>query len=165
MGSRARTILLWLFVINLGIALGAGVYEGQIVVPDWIGTSSEAGAQWDADAARSDNTGVRFWVGVTTIPLTLLTLANLLLAVRASGTLRRWWLVASGAALADRIFTFAYFIPTMVALMNSEDSREAVETARQWASLNHIRHAIVLAALLAALKTFARLYEQRGTRS
>jgi hypothetical protein len=27
------TALLWLFVINLGIALGAGLYEHTIVVP------------------------------------------------------------------------------------------------------------------------------------
>ena len=26
-------LLLWLFVINLGIAFGAGVYEHRIVVP------------------------------------------------------------------------------------------------------------------------------------
>jgi hypothetical protein len=28
-------VLLWLFVINLGIAFGAGIYESRVVVPRW----------------------------------------------------------------------------------------------------------------------------------
>ena len=28
-------VLLWLFVINLGIALGAGIYEQRIVISQW----------------------------------------------------------------------------------------------------------------------------------
>ena len=28
-------VLFWLFVINLGIALGAGLYESRVVVPRW----------------------------------------------------------------------------------------------------------------------------------
>lgn len=29
-------ILLWLFVINLGIAFGAGLYESRTTVPQWL---------------------------------------------------------------------------------------------------------------------------------
>ena len=32
------SILLWLFVINLGIAFGAGLYESRIAVPQWLTT-------------------------------------------------------------------------------------------------------------------------------
>lgn len=35
MGLDAATVLLWLFVINPGVAFGAGVYEGRVVVPTW----------------------------------------------------------------------------------------------------------------------------------
>jgi hypothetical protein len=28
-------ILLWLFVIDLGIAFGAGLYESRVVIPRW----------------------------------------------------------------------------------------------------------------------------------
>jgi hypothetical protein len=52
--------LLWLFVINLGIALGAGLYESRIVVPQWIGSSRDAVRRWNADAARRDDVGLRF---------------------------------------------------------------------------------------------------------
>jgi hypothetical protein len=66
-------IVLWLFVINLGIAFGAGLYEGRIVVPQWFSPSGTSGYRWNAEAARRANVGLRFWVYVTTVPLTLIT--------------------------------------------------------------------------------------------
>lgn len=154
-----QATLLWLFVINLGIAFGAGLYEHRIVVPNWI-SSDAGGAHWNAAAARSDNTGLRFWAFVSTGPLTLLTLANLFAAWKSSGTIRGWWLAAALLVLADRMLTFGYFIPTMIRLMNAPDSPEAVAVAKQWWNLNYLRHAIVLVAWLTALQTFALFHLQ-----
>jgi hypothetical protein len=145
-------IVLWLFVINLGIAFGAGLYEHRIVAPDWISVSADGTRHWNAEAARHDDTGLRFWAFVTTMPLTLLTLANLFAAWRARGPIRRWWIASGLAALADRVFTFAYFIPTMVGLMAMADSPDAATAAMRWSNLNYVRHALVLIAWLAALK-------------
>ena len=153
-------LALWLFVINLGIAFGAGLYEHRITSPNWIAFSTGSRMRWDAAAARRDDTGRRFWAFVTTIPLTLLTLANLFYAWNASGGVRAWWLAAALAALADRLFTFAYFIPTMVRLMDTPDSPVAVATATRWLRLNYVRHALVLSAWLAALKTYALIHQQ-----
>lgn len=155
--QRFGRVVLWLFVINLGIAFGAGLFESRILVPQWL-----AGGRWNAEAARQANTGLAFWVYVTTVPLTLLTLANLVVAWRASVELKRWWLFACVAALVDRVFTFAYFIPTMLALMRPADlsDTDAVALAMQWARLDYVRHAITLAAWLAALKAFA-LFHRR----
>jgi hypothetical protein len=90
-------------VINLGIAFGAGLYEARVVVPRW------------ADLPPKDwpNTGLLFWVYVTTVPLTLLAFANLMLdkSVR-----RNWWLDAVFILLMERLTTFSYFIPTMINL-------------------------------------------------
>lgn len=157
-GYNIRRALLWLFVINIGIAFGAGVYEGRIVFNHWLVSSPDSSLHWNAEAVRRDNTGVRFWVFVTTAPLTLLTLANLAAGWRARGALRGWWMGAALAALADRVFTFSYFIPTMVGLMQAPDSPEAVAAAAQWGNLNYVRHAIVLTAWLAALRAFSLLY-------
>jgi hypothetical protein len=158
---RSSTILLWLFVINLGIALGAGLYEHRIVVPQWISSSPESVAHWNAEAVRQHDTGRRFWVFVTTIPLTLLTVANLFAAWRSAGVVRTWWLTAALAALADRVVTFAYFIPTMVGLMSAADSPESVAAATRWSNLNYLRHAVVLLAWLAALKTLSLISSVR----
>jgi len=90
-----RSLLLWLFVINLGIAFGAGLYESRILVPQWLNGSPEAGYRWNAEAARLPDTGLSFWVYVTTVPLTLLTVANLIAAWTTSVTpLRSAWLSA-----------------------------------------------------------------------
>ena len=75
-------VLLWLFVINLGIAFGAGLYESRIAAPQWLSYSRDCGYRWNGEAARSADVGLRFWVYVTTVPLTLLTLASLVAA---------WW--------------------------------------------------------------------------
>ena len=101
---------------NLGIAFGAGLYEHRIVVSKWI-TSGKSGVHWNAEAVLRDDTGRKFWAFVTTVPLTLLTLANPFAAWRSSDAVRGWWLAAGLVALADRAFTFSYFIPTMVGLM------------------------------------------------
>ncbi len=60
---------------------------------------------------------MNFWVYVTTVPLTLLTIAGLVLAQGSRPALRRWWLTAGLISLVDRLFTFDYFIPTMITLM------------------------------------------------
>ena len=147
-------VLLWLFVINLGIAFGAGLYEHRIVTPDWISRDG-SGSHWNAAAARHDNTGLRFWAYVTTGPLTLLTLVNLFVASRTTGPERGWWLAAALVVLLDRILTFSYFIPTMVGLMNAPDSPSSVAAATRWMSLNYLRHALVLGGWLAALKALS----------
>lgn len=162
MSEATSAIVLWLFVINLGIAFGAGLYEHRIVVSRWISASPESKAHWNAEAARQDDTGRKFWAFVSTIPLTLLTLANLFGAWRAAGAVRGWWLAAALAALADRAVTFSYFIPAMVGLMRAADSPESVAAATRWWTLNYLRHAIVLAAWLASLKAFALFHQQQG---
>jgi hypothetical protein len=150
------SIVLALFVINLGIAFGAGLYESRITVPQWLSFSTGSGYQWNAEAARQANVGLRFWVYVTTIPLTLLTLVSLAAAWWTPNEVRYWWLAAAAAVLVDRVMTFGYFIPTMITLMNSPISPpEAVAKATQWINLGYVRHAATLVGWLAALRAFS----------
>lgn len=149
-------IVLWLFVINLGIAFGAGLYETRIVVPQWLGYSPESGYRWNAEAARQADVGLKFWVYVTTVPLTLLTLASLAVAWWTQDVVRNWWLGAATAALVDRGMTFTYFIPTMIKLMRGHafGESEAAIRALQWVRLGYIRQAANLVAWLAAMMAF-----------
>jgi hypothetical protein len=147
------TIVLWLLNINLGIAFGAGLYESRIVVPQWLITTAGSGSRWNAEAARQADVGLRFWVYVTTIPLTVLIVASLVAARWAPQPVRSWWLIACAVAMIDRIMTFAYFIPTMIMLMRGGTLSDAaaVSKARQWAALGYVRLAVTLIAWLAAL--------------
>jgi hypothetical protein len=151
-------ILLWLFIINLGTSFGAGLYEHRIVISRWIGAGPDGVHHWNAEAARRDDTGRKFWAFVTTGPLTLLSIACLIVALKTPGPARTFWLGASIAALADRALTFSYFIPTMLRLLNAADAPASAATARRWATANHLRHALTLAAWLGALNAFALLH-------
>lgn len=151
MGRTIERILLWLFVINLGIALGAGLYEARIQVPEWL-VSTPGGLRWDAEASLRANTGLRFWAFVTTGPLTLLTLASLGLVWGAGGAARDWWLLAISLTVVERIATFAYFIPTMVRLQAAGAGAQVQQTLGSWATANYVRHALNLAAWLCALQ-------------
>jgi hypothetical protein len=157
----ARSAVLVLFVVFLGVALGAGLYESRVEVPQWI-EQTDAGYRWNAEAAREADTGRRFWAFVTTGPLTVLSLASLVLAWRSTGALRRWWLAAAGVSLADRVLTFSYFIPTMLVLMSDPgpDGQEAVDVALRWAALDWVRHGLTLAALLAALRALTLMTDR-----
>ena len=147
MAPHVTTILLWLFVINLGIAFGAGLYEARVVIPSWTHLPPRT---WP-------NTGLLFWVYVTTVPLTLLTLANAVAAWADDGPRRYWWLTAVAITVVERVATFAYFIPTMVRLRGMAGLSEAdVRTGlARWLRLNNGRHVLTLAAWLAALKALS----------
>lgn len=142
-----KEALLWLFVINLGIAAGAGLYEGRVVIPEFASSPPQT---WP-------NTGLMFWVYVTTVPLTLLTLANAIAAWTTRGPRRLWYIVAVTIITIERVATFSYFIPTMAGLMGAEglSQGEVNATLSQWMLLNHGRHALTLAGWLAALKTLS----------
>jgi hypothetical protein len=139
-------MLLWLFVIFLGTAFGAGLYESRVVVPLW---TSDPPA-----SLRSPDSGHRFWVWVTTGPLTLLTFANLVVAWQTQGLVRGWWLTASIVALVERGATFGYFIPTIIRLQRRPTlTQTAVRSAlARWVLLNYVRIGLTLVAWIAALK-------------
>lgn len=142
-----KDVILWLFVINLGIAFGAGIYEARVVVSQWEGLSP---SQWP-------NTGLMFWAYVTTGPLTLLTIASLVAAWMTQGPMRPWYLAAVCIVIVERIATFSYFIPTMLKMMGTEGLAEAdvKETLSQWLMMNHGRHLLTLTGWLAALRALS----------
>jgi hypothetical protein len=160
MPGAMEAVVLWLLVINLGIAFGAGIYEHRIVLPRWSGPPGGRRA-WNAEAAREDDTGRRFWGFATTLPLTVLAAANLYAAWNAPGALGAWWRGAATIALMERISTFAFFIPGMMRLMRQADSPESRAAATRWTTLNHLRHVLVLGSWIAALRAFGLFHAMR----
>jgi hypothetical protein len=139
-----QSVLLWLFVINLGIVFGAGLYESRIVVPLWTSSPPES--------LRSPESGRRFWAFTSTIPLTLLTLANIAVAWQPHAR-REWWLFAAIAILVERIATFGYFIPAMLRMQRTVGSTtELAARIAIWERLNYVRLSLTFVAWLAALK-------------
>ncbi|WP_035187216.1 DUF1772 domain-containing protein [Alteribacter aurantiacus] len=143
MKNNFKEVLLWLFVINLGISVGAGLYESLIVIPEYKGTPPN---DWI-------ETGLSFWVYVSTIPLTLLTIANGVAGWKSKGRRRKWLLTTVGIVALERIFTFSYFIPTMAGMKGGGLPQGEIDAVLdQWTYLNHFRHLLSITAWLLAMR-------------
>lgn len=164
MSEKLITILLWAYVLNLGIACGAGLYESRIEAPRWLSPGPDGSLRWHREAAAEADVGLRFWAFATTLPLTLLTLAGLACLWRAPEPVRSWWLAAVAAGLAERAMTFGYFIPAMLKLLDPVlyGEAEAASRAALWVKLGWVRHAANAASLAAALQAFALWNRFRG---
>jgi hypothetical protein len=145
--GRTATALLWLLTVLLGISVGAGLYEARIMLPVWTATSPDS---WI-------NTGTRFWLFVTTGPLTMTVLVSPWFAWRSTAPVRNWWLASLAVAALERVATFAYFIPTMASLQGNSiaDTSAVVATLESWSWLNHGRHLLSISAWLLALKALS----------
>jgi hypothetical protein len=86
----------------------------------------------------------------------VLTGLNAVAAWRARGPRRRPWLIAVAVLVLERLATFAYFIPTMIGLMQQQATDAGVHaTLTLWMLLNHGRHGLTLVAWIFALRAFA----------
>jgi hypothetical protein len=153
--SHLPDALLLLFIINLGTSFGAGLYETKIILPRWFSTSATSGYNINTAVMQQTDVGRSFWAFVTTGPLTLLTLANLAVALQATAPRHDWWLAATLVTLVERISTFVFFIPNAIRFQNA-DSQPLVNAGRKvrtWIRLNYVRLAFTLLAWLLALKT------------
>lgn len=131
-------------MIYLSIAMGAGLYESRVVMPDWANLARET---WP-------DTGLKFWVYFTTIPLTLLTILSLWAAWQTEGPERVWWLAAALVILVERVATFGYFIPAMIAMQSGTGIPDAQGKAAlaKWLWLNTGRHVLTLIGWLLAMR-------------
>jgi hypothetical protein len=150
-------LLLWLFVINLGISFGAGLYEKIIILPMWFTKFPEIGYRVNVNAMLETDTGRKFWASVNTVPLTLLTLANLIVSLQVTGAKHNWWLAACLLVIIERIGTFSYFIPTALKLMRSKNliEKKASSLISSWLFLNYFRNAFTLIAWIMALEALS----------
>jgi hypothetical protein len=133
------------------------VYEQRVIHLEWFGGSGKTGLRVNSEAMRRADTGRRFWVYVTTVPLTLLTFASMAVALDSQGPVRDWWLGADVITVLERLGTFFFFIPTALRLMPAETLPESgtMAMASRWVQLNRIRIILNLAGWLAALKALS----------
>jgi hypothetical protein len=150
-------ILLSLYILNLGIAFGAGLYEIRIMLPQWFIKTSENGFQLNNNVMNEADTGRKFWGMVTTLPLTLLTITNIVLALQADGQKYEWWLASTLIILVERIATFTFFIPTAILLMQKDTlpTNKISNKITLWVQMNYLRNGLTLLGWLAALKVLS----------
>lgn len=151
-------IALWLFVIVLGLDLGAGVYESRIVVPLWANDVPATLAAGNPFGRVAIDAGVRFWAYMTTT-VAILAVAALMFGLRTQPPQRTWQVVAAVVELCAVAMTLLYFRPTLVRLFMGHGaglSADAIQsTVHLWVRLSLVRIVISLGAWCAALGALA----------
>lgn len=152
-------VFLWLFVIMLGIEIGAGLYEARVIVPLWSHAPPESVWAWNAlrqaNPQFAANAGNRFWI-FTTPAVGLLALIALISGLRTRREHRRWLMAATIPAFFIVAATFIYFVPTLIELMTARadgsNAAQIASKANMWVMLNWVRAVIYLAAWLCGLR-------------
>ncbi|MET0754069.1 MAG: DUF1772 domain-containing protein [Pyrinomonadaceae bacterium] len=155
-------ILLWLFVISLGIELGAGLYETLVVMPMWAAAPPDSVLEYYRHNAANPqftlNAGGRFWMFAT--PLVGLTaIAALLSGLKTRSEHRKWRVAGTILAIIVVISTFAWFVPNIIKLFSEAVTRmsadEITSLTNWWVRLNWVRAVLYAAGWLAALRALS----------
>jgi hypothetical protein len=143
-------------IVVIGGVLGANVYNSVVDVPNWGASipGSLASARQYFGAA---NPGTFFRVAS---PLAQgLALAVLLACWSRGGGLR--WPAAMALVLVvlGDVLTFGYFYPRNSIMMSGPMTDRVLlsATVHSWAAMNHVRSAIILAALVCELTVLGRI--------
>lgn len=158
-----RRALMWL-VATTGVYFllnGAQIFETLAVVPYWTAAPPVSLALFHGPYAL-DFTA--FWIIFHSVhELTFL------VAIACAWKLpavRRWLLVLFAAHVALRVWTVAYFAPTLIAFQELPASAVPDEALRDqaavWTDLNYLRVAAFLAISFALLPLVARLVRTPG---
>jgi hypothetical protein len=155
-------IFLSLFVIALGIEIGAGLYETIVVLPLWTSAPPDSvTAYYQHNAANPQftlNAGGRFWIFATP-SVGLLALATLLSGFRTRPEHRQWRIAGTVLALIVVVSTFAWFVPNIIRLYSKAvmamSAEEVTKLTRAWVHLNWVRVTLYLAGWFSALRALS----------
>jgi hypothetical protein len=155
-------VFLWLFVIALGIEIGAGLFETLVVLPLWTSAPPESvTAYYQHNAANPQfalNAGGRFWMFATPL-VGLLALATLLSGWRTRPQHRKWRIAGTVLALVVVVSTFAWFVPNIIRLHSKDvmamSADEVTSLTKAWVGLNWVRVVLYSAGWLSALRALS----------
>ena len=146
-------ILLWMFVILTGIAIGGGIYEVRAVYPNWKQDPKPETLARRLRESSQMNAGRRFWPFVSPV-LAVLSVLNMWAAFQATGFIRLVWLAAATAVAVRSIAGYSYFVPTMLLKFEKPETmtpRDLERAVRCWTSLSPWRLYLEFPAWISAL--------------
>ena len=148
-------LFVWLFVIVLGIELGAGIYETLVVLPTWMGDPLAAYRHSAEFPQYAITAGPRFWMFQTPL-LGVVSIVTLLTGRRTEPEHKVWRMFGAGLALVVVLATFAWFVPNLLSLIGEDVTKMSADQisnlATWWSRLNWVRVAVYSAAWLAGMK-------------
>ena len=157
MHSILTDILLWAYVVMLGVLTGGALFERLVIVSVWASSPPDSVRNWNSDPRNALDPPRRFFKFVTP-PIMLLTLIMFYVAFKSVDPFRCWLLASVILVLVVIISTLAYFATNMHALSlrrgEGLDSETIVKKTRLWVSLQYIRLTILILGWMAALQAF-----------
>lgn len=159
--SIAR-IVLWLFIVSLGIEIGAGLYEIFVLVPLWANSAPDSViAFYRHNIATPNmfiNAGGRFWMFASPL-LTLLSMAVFLTGRESIPDHRKWRRAAGGLVFLIMCGTFGWFVPNILTLQSEKVLTMNPETVSSiafwWSHLNWLRALLAIVAWMFALRALS----------
>jgi Domain of unknown function (DUF1772) len=153
-------ILLWVYVVMVGVLMGGGLFERAVLVHVWSSDPPDSVRSWNPNPKYALDPPRRFFMYVT-LPVMILTPWNAFYAWRSAGPMRFWLLLSAGLVMFVIIITVGYFAPVMISLTERKgegmDSETIVRKVRTWVTLQYFRLGILLLGWLAALQAFRLL--------
>lgn len=148
-------LALGLFVMILGIDIGAGLYESRVVVPLWSAGVPRTLVAGDPYGRVAIDAGMRFWAFITPA-VGLAAAVSLGFGLSAPRPRLTWQVAASAIELCAFAMTMIYFKPTLMRLFlghgDGLSSAAIAATVRRWIGWNWVRIALSLAAWGAGLR-------------
>ena len=129
---------LFLFVVVVGLEIGAGLYETLVVLPMWAMNAPDSVVAFyqhnQANPEFAINAGGRFWIFLTPF-VGIVAIAALLSGLRTSGAHRGWRMAGTLIAITVVAVTFAWFVPNLIKLLYhvpEMTNAEIATTANRW---------------------------------
>ena len=143
-------IALSLLLFTIVLSLGGGLYEILVVYPNWKHSTTAAEVKERLQSSGQNYAGTRFWP-IASPAQGLLSIVNLVLALRYIGAAHNMWLTAAIIVFVTRIITFSYFIPVMLRKLMKAEKIPAAELpgiVKRWTTLSPLRLISEFAALI-----------------
>lgn len=154
-------IILWLFIVSLGIEIGAGLYEIFVIVPLWANSADSVIAFYRHNIATPNlviNAGGRFWLFASPL-LTFLSVVVMLSGRRTNAEHRHWRRAAGGLVFLIMCGTFGWFVPHIMTLQSEKVLTMNPETVANiafwWSHLNWLRAFLAIVAWFFALRALS----------
>jgi hypothetical protein len=150
-------------LLACGAVMGGNIYQIIAEVPNWSADIPDSLIAYRS-SFHITHPGYFFQ---SIIPLTILCLitASILLWNRPKAA-NKWMLIVLGGVVLAEAFTGIYFLPKNFILflnpLEGVSTDQLIQVSKQWQTANYLRMLIVVATMLAFLKTYKVICSERN---
>jgi hypothetical protein len=152
-------IFLILMILFIQFGMSGGLYEFLVIYPRWKKSATATELAQNLTLSGQTNANRRYWPFISPVQ-SLLSIVNIVLAMRYTGNAHTTWLIAALIIFINRVITFSYFVPTMISKFKHPEEMDPVRLRRSvhlWTSLSPLRILVEFLAWVIAIWALALL--------